>query len=348
MKATSVHGISGCQQCGRVFGGEMVSCADRARGGCPFACEHRSWTARIIPAGLALLGVYFIVGVLRGAYSDPELPLIIGGFLVFSGLVRTLVSQVVLSDAKGRVRWERNSLLGIKYGESLTVRVPVSDERCPAPTSAHLALPGSQIAVFRYRRETENVRLAQRRESKRSSAIALFQAAFADLLCRELIQVQPYKQYRSTGRKVSEEKKRLDLFSSGPRGGAATNLPASAWLEKSLLRAVNSVDAKVSPDGAAVYDLVRAVFENDRGDPYGWPIEMVEKELVRAGLARQKGFPRRLTLAPDLLLPLENEHERLDDLKKWFHGDGGVEETSFLSDVGRAIDSRETRDNSWS
>lgn len=345
MKAITAHGVSGCQQCGRGFGGEMVSCSDRARGGCPFACEHPSWTVRIILAGLAVLGVYFIVGVIRGAYSDPEVPFLIGAFLVFYGLVGTLVSKVVLSDAKGRVRWERNSLLWIKYRESLTVRVPVSDVRCPAPSSAHLTLPGSQIAVFRYRKE--NVRLTQRRGAKRRSAIALFQAAFADLLCRELIQVQRYTQYRSTAGNVSEEKKRLDLFSPGPRRAAEDELPESAWLEKSLLRAVNAVDAKVSPDGAPMYDLVRDVFEKDRDDPYGWPIEMAEKELVRSGLAQRTGLPRRLTLAPDLLLQLESEQGRLDDLKRWFHADGGVEETSFLPEVERAIDSRQRKDDNW-
>lgn len=341
-----------CTQCDRRFTDDLLSCPRREREECRFVRQTPppSWRRRQVAA--LFVTVIMVVILLFVWTGEPQRSARASGIVTFLVVTIFLIvlyvlfsHSVYLSDARADVHWKETYLAGLAIGR--TVWVPAARPTAVADAPVQLRQPGSHVALYRFRDSLDpgsSVQILFWEVSKPEYkvAIALFVAAFADLLSRKLIEVSVYTR-RSWKLWDGWDKENLSLLKLGEGALSSPAVHATGTLEREVLSAVKTVAAGERL-GASVYEVVRKAFPRDIGLPPVWPISLVAEELVSRGAITKKGIRRHKVFTQDAGAQLVTEMDKLPELERWMYQNLGMDDWAFQKEVRRAMESRKEVD----
>jgi len=304
-----------CERCGRLAPREMLACPDRPASGCPYALTRdRVAAPGCVGLFMLLFGVFFAGGAvfglaasLRAGAAGSSIPALAGvtifiGILALFGLGVALLGvylllgrRTTLYNAQTGATWQRYRVAGIPVAERHILRLealafdrltPGFDRLTPGfEPSDFPDVPASHACLRPAFPTAKGFRGAYWDEA----AFEVFQAAPVSLWARQI--VAPRRAIGHSyvlGRPLQGKPGRDLLFVPGPAAGW---LPIAGELERRIATAVEgwpgNPAAVTSPPGPTVYELVRAIYEKDRGTPSSWLLQLVERDATQAGLWRR-------------------------------------------------------------
>ncbi len=193
------------------------------------------------------------------------------------GAYLALGRRVTLHNPDTGAMWRRNGLWGIAIERvmlndleplALSLNLPQS-LRFPASIAALGALGPSMV-------------------DSRSRATLLFQTALVGLLAQHTIEL---KRARVTRSRLGLPARRLEgtEFLIVPRHDAHPGL-VNGTLEQRIVQTLASWSsnpaARVWPQGATIYELVRAIIQYDQHSPDMWLLRLAQDEAVSRGMSR--------------------------------------------------------------
>jgi hypothetical protein len=328
----------------------MIACPDRPRGSCPYVQKNliqRETT--LVSIGIILLGVFLIIirllseGLnINGEYLSQ---VALGIFLIIAGFIVKKSFYIQLWNPQTRSKWKQMSFPGIQIKQILLL--PNGESVPKSRASTRLSHPGSHIEYYRIFLQGENdpgVPFSKRNKDDIGAATNLFWAALSDLLSKEVVQFHPYKQLKTNWRKQKVEGK-IYLVTAGSNWPAGWQSKPSGTLESMISKAISSGESQEWPDGVPIYELVRAVYKSDKGNPVKWLIKQVEHEMMAAGYFKKVGFRGRISISAELVSHFEKEVQPQEALKRWMYEENRIQRIDSLAEIKRAIESRKQQDN---
>lgn len=311
--------VVACNRCNRAIGPELLTCAERAAGHCPFSegqqqgvpmRRSRRWPALPMGAVLGLAGVG-LLGLT--AWVSPWL----SPCTVLSGLLALLFGLSFLYEARGRRRHVVDERRGILFQEGrlggLLIERLILFRLEELALNAPLPEPGqAPVPVVWLGGPSESLPEAHRREEavRLLSLLLVLMVARGDLV---LSRVRLWRRYLGL-RRTDEFREELHL-----RPGKRMREGVSE-LEQRLVAgsAVPHRDLNHSPTGRPLHEVIRELFPPEGVESPAEALRSAaQQEAVRRGLARWvRNGTEHYELLPELVERLAADRSALGRLRE--------------------------------
>jgi hypothetical protein len=276
-----------CERCGRSVGEEILTCADRPQGHCPYLLRDLipPKTIRLISAGSLLFLILMLL--LHRESEGQSLPFFVGVILCLifiPALWGILGTSTLLYNPNSKLQWERTALLGITLrrtlmpgGEQLSIDLSLSRSLLFPPSYIEFSEAASKAWTLDH-------------------AILVFRAALIGLLAHRAVQVHKYSKYVARWRGdfkrgqivyVLTASRDLDLTTINGELERQIVLVLRSWVKPEGGATLKWLD------GLAIYEVTRAVFKHDVESPAQWVFDLVARDAVARGWGQLEGWPWR-------------------------------------------------------
>lgn len=319
-----------CGQCERDVGA-IFCCSERLLGHCPFV---EKWSGKVfikptwwifVVAGVLAIGGFFGKSVWAGWATL--------ALLVITSVLFEITRETRLYNAQTYVRLQRTTVASVEWNYRWSWDVALPRVRFE-PTQL-LTYPPSISSI---------ASLSGFRVSK-AQAVTIVRAAIIELLTKQYIKADIFRSYAVT--RVQPWPTVVDnyiVLTEGHTEGSE-NL---GKLEKCILFvvpvfAVQSV-SKDSIESLRLYDVVRAVYEQDQLDPPAWLAELVARDAAKRDLGYfyQMWPTKKIEWDPTHLPRLREEEKITQSLADQFAESYPEFSRVLDTQISKAISSRET------
>lgn len=330
-----------CEKCRQVFGQEMLSCPERPLGRCPYVKQNLVREHLAFGWFFLLFSIIFLVIWIN--QQGPVLLLKIIGVLIglvfFSiGLYIAFHTRVQLYNPNSKTRWIRKTLLGFELEQNLiTYAEPVPTELV---LSQPLTLPPS-VTKLGVATVLKTVDMQQ--------VVSIFRGALVGLLAQELISIDQYRKYVTGWDKEVKRVKKEYHFTTTKNADLSS---IDGVLEREIINVLTSwtesKEAAEWPDGAPIYEIIRAIYGSDVASPAYWVVNLVAEDAVTQGWGQFKGWPRkRFEVEANHTNLFQSERNVVKNLTSQLAQHQPDLSRALEIDIKRAIESRERKSQDY-